>query len=87
MTCIIQERCNRFYLTTSGNWSSDLNEAREFPSLHETIAHQRDLLVRDTTILVFRGKLIYRLEQNMMVPVCPALVNELGPEARPFEIR
>lgn len=63
MTCIIQETRNRYFLAEDGAWTSDINEAVEFPSLRETIEHKRRLHLDEATILIFRGKEVYRLDE------------------------
>ena len=62
MTCIIQEPRNRFFLTESGAWTSDINEAMEFKSVRQTIEHKERLQLHHATVLVFRDKSVYRLD-------------------------
>ncbi len=64
MTCIIQEPRNRFFLTESGAWTSNINDAVEFQSVHQTLEHKQRLQLSDATVLIFRGKSVYRLDSH-----------------------
>jgi hypothetical protein len=73
MTCIIQETENRNYLREDGGWTSDFNEALEFTTIRQTLEHKRRLNLPEATVLVFRDKHVYRLEQGTLVPLRPNL--------------
>ena len=69
MTCMIQEPRQRLFLSEANTWTADFNQAREFPSIRESLRHKHALHLDDATVLVFRDKRVYRVEQDEVVPL------------------
>ena len=59
--CVVQQDLTNFFLSEGAFWTSDLNQAAEFKSIHEAIAFREECSAWDSHVLVYRDRRIYRI--------------------------